>query len=276
MELLPCDCLQIICYYIKDKDFVNFISISKYFRSLIKYNLKIMTNQHKLSKITEVKDIYVFTNILYDLVNFDITIIPNTIAEITFCDEFNEPFDELCNFKHLTKINVGMYYCKSLCDNIVNLTNEKELVMTIITNKVLASLFRYDTQSLYNKLNNGTIFCFKQIYDSSYNNYVRLQTAIKINVTYQVDFMLHSSINNNINPTNEHELRYFKNSALEISDDYENFMEFLAFHIDKMLEYLMKLKFIICEKNEKIRYEFVASGDKQLFKLQNVNQKLSC
>ncbi len=277
MELLPHDCLQVICSFIRDREFINFASTSKYFNSLIKNNLKIMTNQHKLSKITNVKDIYIFTNILYDLVNFDFTQIPHIITEITFCDEFNETFDELANLKYLKKINIGMYYGKSLCNNINNLTNQKELVMTIITNKVLKKLFNCDTTGLYVNLDDiYFLTSFRTIYSYSYNNYMALQEEIKTNNVYQLDFITLMKINIIINTTNEHELRYFKNNFAEVSDDYENYMEFLTFHASKMLEYLVKLKFLICEKHENIRYDFVASGDKQLFKLQDVNRKRSC
>ncbi len=268
MERLPRDCLTIICNLINDKDYVNFTSISKYFRSLIKHNVKIMTNQHKLSKIIKVKNIFVFTNILYDYKNFDVTKIPHTITEITFCDEFNETFDKLCKFKYLTKINIGMYYHKSLCDNMHNITNIKEIAIIIITNSVFANLFHCNPRYLYANINSGDFLNrFKTTYDIIYNRYITLQTRIKNNLAYQIDFVLLRSINMNIDVTNEYELCYFKNNILEISEDYENYMSFLTFHIDKVLEYLTKLKFTVCENHEKIRRKFVASGDKQMILL---------
>ncbi len=263
MELMPCDCLRIICSFIKDRDYINFISTSKYFHSLIKYNLKIMTGQHKLSKISNVKDTYVFTNILYDFICFYPERIPHTITEITFCDKFNEESyvtnNELYKFKHIRKINVGMYYCKCnfMYGDILDTINKKEFAMTIITNRVFGDNFmrprQYDEiiASCYLKK-------FKRMYTQVFCRYQSLQMTIEFdNGIYLLGFDLINSINRCINKMDENEYCYYKKDTLGISNDYDNYKEFLVFHINLILEYLVKLKNMVCEKHEKIRIEFL-------------------
>ncbi len=265
MDILPCDCLRIIFSFIKDKDFINFISTSKYFNFLIKYNLKIMTDQHKLSKIENVKNIYVFTNILYDFICFYPKRIPHTITEMMFHDNFYEENkvtnDELSKFKHIRKINFGMYYCKCnfIYDNILDETNKKELVMTLITNKVFSCYFSRGRE--YDVLVNfWNIEGFKTTYTRVLCKYKALQTISKnTNSICKLSLNLTDSINGCINKRDENEFRYFKNNIVEISNDYDNYLNFLIFHIDKMLEYMIKFKNIVCEKYETIRIEFEKS-----------------
>ncbi len=273
MELLPCDCLGVIYSFIRDKDYINFTSTSKYFHSLIKYNLKIMTNQHKLSKLTWAKHFYFFTNILYDFILMNSAQIPSTITEITFFDEFHANFDELREFKHLKKIHIGMFYWDLSYNNFPNILNKQELVMTIITNKVFACLFStYPLQLYVNIKNNWFLNKFKQMFQLNYDMYKRFQTVIKhTNDIYQLDFNLMNSINRCINTMDENEIYYFKKDVLEISNDYPNYLKFLVFHIDLILEYLTKLKIMVCERNEKIRIEFYGEGDK----LQDIKRYLS-
>ncbi len=265
MEQLPCDCLRTIFNFIKDKDYINATSISKYFRHVIKYNLKIMTEQYKLSKLTWAKHFYVFTNILYDYILINPHQIPNTIIEITFFDEFNTIFDKLYEFKHLKKINVGMFYCDTLTyKNFLNISNKQELVMTIITNKVFANLFNtYSQQLYYNIKTNWFSNNFKLKFDANYEWYERLQAIIKhTRDAYELDFTLINSINRSINKFDENEFYYYKGNVVLISNDYDNYVNFLKFHIDKILGYLIKLKSVVCEKNERIRIEFYGDGNK--------------
>ncbi len=259
MELLPCDCLKIICEFIKDKDFINFISSSKYFRSLIKYNLKIMTEQYKISKIADVKNVYVFVNILYDLANFYVIRIPDTITEITFCDGFDGKLDELCNFKHLTKINIGMYYWNKISYDILpNIINKKEIAMTRITNNVFAKLFNFDTTQYYVKFDNLFLDSFKQVYNMNYDRYKKEQTEIGTIIdTWDLDFNIVQLINKSINKPNNYEFCYYKKTINDMENDFDNYMELWKFHINKIMDYLIKLKNIICDKHEKIRNEFL-------------------
>ncbi len=257
MELLPCDCLKTICNFIKDKDYINFVSSSKYFHSLIKYNLKIIKEQYKLSKIIEVKDIYVFTNILYDFMIFEPTQIPHTITEITFRHNFDQPIDELCEYQYLTKINIGMYYSDSklLYDNFSGKINKKELVMTIITNRVFASLFNLDTRNLCNLLNANNCFLrkFKEIYSEYHDRYTGFQYYIKkVEDIWGLNDSWMIPINRCINIENEYELCYFKRDPLELINkgDFIDYLNFLKWHIDKILEYFVKLKNIMCDKYE--------------------------
>ncbi len=254
MELLPCDCLKLICNFIRDKDFIHLILSSKYLYSLIKYNLKIMTEQHKLSKMNNVKDIYVFTHILYDLTNFDHTKIPHTIIEITFCDEFNEKFNELCNFKNLNKINIGMHYSnKQLLNNFSDTINKKEIAKTMISNRVFMSLFN----NVNNKLDWFAIN-FKHMYDSAYNNYNELKTKIEnAKIPAHLDFILVSTVNTYINKENKYEFHYYRKNIKQIIDGFDDYVEFLKFHIDMILKNLTKLKNTMCEKHENIRNEFL-------------------
>ncbi len=259
MELLPCDCLKIICEFIKDKDFINFVSSSKYFHFLIKYNLKIMTEQYKISKISDVKNVYVFINILYDLANFYVIRIPDTITEITFCDGFDGKLDELCNFKHLTKINIGMYYWNKISYDILpNIINKKEIAMTRITNNVFAKLFNFDTTQYYVKFDNLFLDSFKQVYNMNYNRYKKEQIEIgDIIYTWDLDFNIVQLINKSINKSNDYEFCYYKKTINDIENDFDNYMEFWKFHINKIMDYLIKLKNIICDKHEKIINEFL-------------------
>ncbi len=286
MEFCPCDCLKIICESINDSDFINLILCSKYLYSLRKYNLKtIMTGKYKLSKIEHVKNMYVFTNIFYDFLKLDTSQIPNTIKEITFCDNFNETINELYDFKNLTKINIGMYYYNDelFCDMPNTITTKKELAMTIITNRVFGNMFNIDTRNLDNNINNKWFLNnFKRMYDSNYKKYKNMKVTVsEIRTVFDLrnfDFNFIHDINRCINKSNFREIYYFKRSMLELSKDNTEYFEFLEFHIDKILDYLIKLKNTICENHEKIRIDFFVEvkGDKvEMFKLQDVKQLLS-
>ncbi len=255
MELLLYDCLGIICNFIKDKDFINFISTSKYFNSLIKYNLKIMTEQHKLSKIIRVKSIYIFTNILCENLNPKYASIPHTITEITFNDKFNGTLDGLCNFKYLTKINIGMHYCKKIFyDNFADTLNKKELAMTIISNKVFANMFNFDIKQLQIYINMYGIrvsddlkqncdLCFK-LYKNAQMQLVSI-TKNTINKS-MVLLNIINKINKSIDMSNNYESCYHKIFISAVPYDY---IKFLEFHIDKILNYLIKIENIISGKS---------------------------
>ncbi len=253
MEQLPCDCLRTIFNFIKDKDYINVISTSKYFRSLTKYNLKIMTDQYKLGKIIKVKNIFVFTNILYDYKNFDVTKIPHTITEITFCDEFNESFDKLCKFEHLTKINVGMYYYKSPSyDKFPDKINKHEILITIICNRVLSKLFSFN-EKLYDNLNNSLLLIgFEYLYNSNYTLYEKTQIQIKNNCEI-INCTIIFGISSSINVLNDYEVSYLKKN-MDMIYEYGNYINFVGEHVDKILEYLVKLKKTICDKHGNIGF----------------------
>ncbi len=262
MDQLPCDCLRIIFNFVKDKDYINVTSTLKYFHSLIKYNLKIMTNQHSLSKINKVKDIYVFTNILYDFMCFYPQHIPQTIIKLTFCDNFLDDncvtSEQIYKFKHLRKINIGMYYCncKFIHDNILDVVNKKELTMTLITNRVFRDIFPRSTS--HDKIIDDCFLRkFKRRYIENFDKYQSSQLLIENpNGIYQLTYGLIDSINRCINKENENEMCYSKKDIVGIANDYDNYYKFLVFHINKILEYLLKLKSMVCEKYEDIRLEF--------------------
>ncbi len=283
MELCPCDCLKIICDSINDRDFINLLLSSKYLYSLQKYNLKIMMmEQHKLSKIENVKCMYVFTNIFYDFIKLDCILIPDKIREITFRDNFNETFNELYNFKHLTKINIGMYYYNDqlFCEMPNMIINKNELAMTVITNRVFANLFNIDINLLRNNFNNKWFLNnFKRMYDSNYGKYEKMRAMVKnIKNVYDLchfDVNYIYIINLCINKSNEYELYYFRKSMLELLEDSTGYFEFMEFHIEKILDYLIKLKNTICENHVKNRIEFSEPiVDEGMFKLQDVKQYL--
>jgi hypothetical protein len=277
MELLPCDCLRIICYDIDDKDFINLISSSKHLYSHRIYKLKILINKYNLSEILCFNNIFVFSNIVYDLINFEPSIIPQTVIEITFLYDCNEKVNELCNFKHLTKINVGMYFCNHelFSDNISHMIDKKELAMTLITNRVFASLFNCGTNQLYNNNTKWFILNFKRMYDSNYVKYKDLKNVLEnFKTINQLNFSFVNTINSCINKSNYKELRYYKKNYVEIVNDIDEYMAFLVFHVDKILKYLIQFKKSLCEKHEKINCDFSESVAYNLFELRDVKKML--
>lgn len=256
MELLPSDCLKIICKDISDKYFINLLITSKFMSSWRTHNLKVLDGCYKMSKIMNVINVFTFTNILYDYEYFDVGIIPKTIKKITFDDICDDKFDELFVFE-IEDVNVGMFY-----EN--NCYGRDDMTMTIITNKVFSNLFNCSVNKLRANIKNGDMWFllnFKRMWTSAYCKYYDYRVIWSSVYKEYYDFRIMDmikKINSCINKANDYEYKFYRPNNTVPN------VEFLNFHIEKIMIYLDKIKKMVCDKYDKVKCEFMGMTMKEM------------
>lgn len=248
MDKVPNDILRLIFNELDDIDFIKFLSVSKYFSKIDKYNLRTLTDQYKLSKI--IGKPYNFSNILYDLFEWNFELIPINIIKIEFIDEFNEDISELFKLKQLKVIKIGMFYTNAqLLENNLEAVNKVELVNTFICNKMFASELKTDIARLYD-IQASRVFprWFNKIsMNVVKRKYLRKTTLemTKENDQKSRNFMrYYEKYNDHIN-INKYESEYHLTSI----NDLTNFhLEFVEFVIELMIKNTKKLRQMTYDK----------------------------
>lgn len=157
MEHFPTDLLKLLNIYLCDTAFISLKSTSKLFYNLQNDIKKVLRNQYKITKIRHLLDVYNFTDIRYDLLEWDINLISPTIEKIKFKSKFNENFKELFyNFPNLRVIDIGIFYTNKaiLYENYPEHLNMNKLSMTIMTNKIFERWLASDIKMLNNNSKN--------------------------------------------------------------------------------------------------------------------------
>ncbi len=223
---------------------------SKLLYGLRTNNLKILTEPYSISKIQHVLKYYVFSNIYYYLLEWNILLIPTTIEKITFIDEFNENFNELFNvnkFKCLKYTNIGIFYTneKVLDINCPNTINIDELTMTLITNKIFVKDLSDDIKRLHDINSNKT-----------FPSYLGRMSIIKINMKKFKDMSLEDfrnitrslsinyRLNSHINIKNQYQLQFYftnyKSTTLKQFNFYKFYCTKMQQNIEKLIEKIFK------------------------------------
>lgn len=245
MDLLPLDILKLINENICDVDFINLISASKTMYGLREYNLKILTEQYSISKIQHIIDTYTFRNIYYDLLEWNVQLIPTAIEKIKFIDEFNENFSELfdmAKYKSLKHVDIGIFYVNGdiFNEEIPNTININELCMTLITNKIFIDWCKDDIERLHNiKSNNrfpsylNKLFIAK-IKEAKYRNK-------SLDEFQNIPSIRHESVTfiNSYIDSNKYEALYYMTNIKKATIEQLNFYKFYPIKIQENIRKLI-------------------------------------
>lgn len=244
MNNLDNDSLTLIFNYLDDCYFVRMIHTAKKFMSLSKY--KPVTKQYHISKIYHISQKYEFTNIYYDLIEWNPGVIPLSIQQITFCDYFNSNIHELFKFSELKKINIGMFYTnRELLENdLPTKLNIDEIVKTFIINKI----FYDDMKNEINVLQGIHVDPFSSKIPDHYNGgglaqrcehivseYKKYSKDNKLNEIENHIIMSAREFNKRMNITSNYEKKYYISDSTEISDDQLGFIIFYGYLMEKYL-----------------------------------------
>lgn len=140
LDILPIELIILIVEFISDYDFFNLIKTCKY---LLEFsNSKKLTNAYQLSKIEHVKDIFKFSNIIYDYETFDILKIPIKINKIILCYGYCDKINNINLLPNLREIQINSFFSDSefimnIPDTIINKYNIIILTLINYFNKIL-------------------------------------------------------------------------------------------------------------------------------------------
>lgn len=235
MSTLNIDIYVDIVKLISDKDFVHFICVSKQ-HMLTLSRTKLLTNKYEISKIKHVIHVYSFTKCIYNLEKWDIKLIPHTLKNITFVRRFNENCKELFTFSDLT-INIGKYYINYdlLKNDVTNITNKNELIMTIVTNNIYTKIMRTIREN--SKLSKNYSFTFNYEHEHCMLSYIVLYNYISGITIDEFNKLEHRETFHNIPSL----LKMF-NDSIDMTNDYESKLYFNDFK-NSTTEYLTFLQF---------------------------------
>lgn len=191
------------------------------------------------------------TNYVYDLNNWIPEKIPQTINQITFVGRFNENCKELFSFKNLT-INLCKYYTNYdlLKNDMTNIINKNELMMTIVTNNIYAKtmrIIRDKAQQTGDREKQAKNYyrCFDYEHEHCMLRFISLSyyiMGISIEDFHKLDGAdtfynipgLLETINVNIDKSNEYESKLYFESFEQSTSEY---LIFLQFFVTKIVGY---------------------------------------